>query len=138
MKNALEAWFFSKNGQRQYLATAGRGFSAEAGGCDRFEQGGKGSEDGKRRHGQGLQPDRAGQAAVPRSFIMTTTLIAHKRLDKIDTKVETLERDVTSLKTETKIQFKEIFVRIKRIEALLIGSAGAIISMLTAILIKMS
>jgi hypothetical protein len=45
---------------------------------------------------------------------------------------------VTSLKTETKIQFKEIFVRIKRIEALLIGSAGAIISMLTAILIKMS
>jgi len=69
---------------------------------------------------------------------MTTTLIAHKRLDKIDTKVETLERDVTSLKTETKIQFKEIFVRIKRIEALLIGSAGAIISMLAAILIKMS
>ena len=69
---------------------------------------------------------------------MTTTLIAHKRLDKIDTKVETLERDVTSLKTETKIQFKEIFVRIKRIEALLIGSAGAIISMLTAILIKLA
>ena len=69
---------------------------------------------------------------------MTTTLIAHKRLDKIDTKIEALDRDVTSLKTETKIQFKEIFVRIKRIEALLIGSAGAIISMLTAILIKMS
>jgi hypothetical protein len=69
---------------------------------------------------------------------MTTTLIAHKRLDKIDTKIESLDRDVTSLKTETKIQFKEIFVRIKRIEALLIGSAGAIISMLTAILIKMS
>jgi flavorubredoxin len=65
-------------------------------------------------------------------------LIAHKRLDKIDTKIESLDRDVTSLKTETKIQFKEIFVRIKRIEALLIGSAGAIISMLTAILIKMS
>ena len=69
---------------------------------------------------------------------MTTTLIAHKRLDKIDTKIESLDRDVTSLKTETKIQFKEIFIRIKRIEALLIGSAGAIISMLTAILIKMS
>ena len=69
---------------------------------------------------------------------MTTTLIAHKRLDKIDTKIESLDRDVTSLKTETKIQFKEIFVRIKRIEALLIGSAGAIISMLTAILIKLA
>jgi hypothetical protein len=138
MKNALEAWFFSKNRQFEHLAAAGGRVSAEAGGCDRFEQGGKGSEDGKRRHGQGLQPDRAGQAAVPRSFIMTTTLIAHKRLDKLEPKVEALELDVASLKIETKIQFKEIFVRIKRIEALLIGSAGAIISMLTAILIKMS
>jgi hypothetical protein len=63
---------------------------------------------------------------------MTTTLIAHKRLDKLEPKIEQLELDVNSLKTETRIQFKEIFVRIKRIEALLI------ISMLTAILIKMS
>jgi hypothetical protein len=69
---------------------------------------------------------------------MTTALIAHKRLDKLEPKIEQIDKDVASLKTETKIQFKEIFVRIKRIEALLIGSAGAIISMLTAILIKMS
>ena len=69
---------------------------------------------------------------------MTTTLIAHKRLYKLEPKIEQLELDVNSLNTETRIQFKEIFVRIKRIEALLIGSAGAIISMLTAILIKMS
>jgi hypothetical protein len=69
---------------------------------------------------------------------MTTTLIAHKRLDKLEPKIEQIDKDVASLKTETRIQFKEIFVRIKRIEALLIGSAGAIISMLTAILIKMS
>ena len=69
---------------------------------------------------------------------MTTVASAHKRLDKLEPKIEQLELDVNSLKTETKIQFKEIFIRIKRIEALLIGSAGAIISMLTAILIKMS
>ena len=69
---------------------------------------------------------------------MTTALIAHKRLDKLEPKIEQIDKDVASLKTETKIQFKEIFVRIKRIEALLIGSAGAIISMLTTILIKMS
>ena len=69
---------------------------------------------------------------------MTTALIAHKRLDKLEPKVEQIDKDVASLKTEVKIQFKEIFVRIKRIEALLIGSAGAIISMLTAILIKVS
>jgi hypothetical protein len=54
---------------------------------------------------------------------MTTTLIAHKRLDKLEPKIEQIDKDVASLKTETKIQFKEIFVRIKRIEALLIGSA---------------
>jgi hypothetical protein len=69
---------------------------------------------------------------------MTTTLIAHKRLDKLEPKIEQIDKDVASLKTETKIQFKEIFVRIKRIEALLIGSAGAIISMLVAILLKLA
>ncbi len=69
---------------------------------------------------------------------MTTLANAHKRLDKIEPKVEQIDKDVASLKTEVKIQFKEIFVRIKRIEALLIGSAGAIISMLTAILIKLA
>ena len=69
---------------------------------------------------------------------MTTTALAHKRLDKLEPKVEQIDKEVASLKTEVKIQFKEIFVRIKRIEALLIGSAGAIISMLTAILIKLA
>ena len=67
-----------------------------------------------------------------------TAASAHQRLDRLEPKIEQIDRDVTSLKTETKIQFKEIFVRIKRIEALLIGSAGAIISMLTAILIKLA
>jgi hypothetical protein len=69
---------------------------------------------------------------------MNTLVAAHQRLDKLDPKVEQIDRDVASLKTEVKIQFKEIFVRVKRIEALLIGTAGAIISMLTAILIKLA
>jgi hypothetical protein len=69
---------------------------------------------------------------------MTTALIAHKRLDKLEPKIEQMDRDIASLKTEVKIQLKEIFVRIKRIEALLIGSAGAIISMLVAILLKLA
>lgn len=67
-----------------------------------------------------------------------TTADAHNRLDKLEPKIDQIDRDVASLKTETKIQFKEIFVRIKRIEALLIGSAGAIISMLVAILLKLA
>ena len=69
---------------------------------------------------------------------VSTATAAHQRLDKLEPKIEQIDRDVTALKTETKIQFKEIFVRIKRIEALLIGSAGAIISMLTAILLKLA
>ena len=69
---------------------------------------------------------------------MTTVASAHKRLDKLGPKVEQIDKDVASLKTEVRIQFKEIFVRVKRIEALLIGTAGAIISMLAAILIKLA
>jgi hypothetical protein len=41
------------------------------------------------------------------------------------------------LETEVHIQFKEVFTRIKRLEAILIGAAGTIIAMLVAILTKM-
>jgi hypothetical protein len=69
---------------------------------------------------------------------MNTVVSAHQRLDKLEPKIEQLDRDVASLKTEVKIQFKEVFTRVKRIEAILIASAGTIISMLGAILLKMS
>jgi len=69
---------------------------------------------------------------------MNTVASAHQRIDKLEPKVDQLDRDVASLKTEVKIQFKEVFNRVKRVEAILIGSAGAIISMLTAILIKLA
>lgn len=55
---------------------------------------------------------------------------AHERIDD-------LEKEVIEVKTEVKIQFKEVFTRIKRIESLLIGAAGTIIAMLVAVLIKM-
>jgi len=69
---------------------------------------------------------------------MNTVASAHQRIDKLEPKVDQLDRDVASLKTEVKIQFKEVFNRIKRVEALLIASAGAIISMLVAILMKVA
>lgn len=69
---------------------------------------------------------------------MTTVVSAHNRLDKLEPKIDQLEKDVASVKTEARIQFKEIFVRIKRIEAILIGTAGAIISMLAAILVQLT
>lgn len=59
-----------------------------------------------------------------------TVSSAHSRIDN-------LEKQVIEVKTEVKIQFKEVFTRIKRIESLLIGAAGTIIAMLVAVLMKM-
>jgi len=59
-----------------------------------------------------------------------TVASAHERIDG-------LEKEVVEIKTEVRIQFKEVFTRIKRIESLLIGAAGTIIAMLVAVLIKM-
>jgi len=48
-------------------------------------------------------------------------------------KIAELERRVTSLEVEVHVQFKEVFTRIKRIEAILIGTSGAIILLLLKI-----
>ena len=55
---------------------------------------------------------------------------AHKRIDQIEPRV-------TKLETMTHIQFKEVFARIKRLEAILIGAAGTMITMLVMILMRM-
>ena len=53
------------------------------------------------------------------------------------TRIDNLEKELIEVKTEVKIQFKEVFTRIKRIESLLIGAAGTLIAMLVAVLMKM-
>ncbi|MBQ58860.1 hypothetical protein CL642_07715 [bacterium] len=55
----------------------------------------------------------------------------------IDERVSALERDVVALQTEVRIQFKEVFTRIKRLEGIMIGASAAIILMLMTVLIKM-
>ena len=52
-------------------------------------------------------------------------------------RVSALERDMIAVQTEVRIQFKEVFTRIKRLEAVLIGTSGATILMLLAILNRM-
>ncbi|MAO20361.1 MAG: hypothetical protein CMJ25_06365 [Phycisphaerae bacterium] len=59
-----------------------------------------------------------------------TVSSAHLRIDG-------LEKDVIALQTEVRIQCKEVFTRIKRIEAILLSASGATILMLIAILTKM-
>jgi hypothetical protein len=59
-----------------------------------------------------------------------TVASAHERIDNV-------EKDVVALSTQASIQFKEVFIRIKRLEAILIGAAGSIIALLVAVLMKM-
>ncbi len=55
----------------------------------------------------------------------------------MEERVSALERDVVALQTEVRIQFKEVFTRIKRLEGIMIGASAAIILMLMTVLIKM-
>ncbi len=55
---------------------------------------------------------------------------AHERIDNV-------QKDVVALSTQASIQFKEVFIRIKRLEAILIGTAGFIIALLVTVLMKM-
>ncbi len=55
----------------------------------------------------------------------------------INDRVSALEKDVIALQSEVRIQFKEVFTRIKRLEAVLIATSGATIIMLITILSRM-
>ncbi len=59
-----------------------------------------------------------------------TVASAHYRIDG-------LEKEVVAIKTEVKIQLKELFIRVKRLENIFIAGCGAIVMLLISILVKM-
>ena len=59
-----------------------------------------------------------------------TVASAHTRIDGI-------EKEVVAIKTEVKIQFKDLFGRVKRVESIMLAAAGSIIGLLITILLKM-
>jgi tetrahydromethanopterin S-methyltransferase subunit G len=59
-----------------------------------------------------------------------TVASAHERIDG-------LEKEVIAIKTEVKIQFRDLFSRVKRMEGIMIGAAASIIGLLVAVLLKM-
>tara|TARA_R110002096_G_scaffold155016_2_gene319212 strand:- start:208 stop:402 length:195 start_codon:yes stop_codon:yes gene_type:complete len=59
-----------------------------------------------------------------------TVSSAHERIDG-------LEKEVIAMQTEMRIQFKDLYGRIKRMEAIMIGATGFIIALLFAVLMKM-
>ena len=59
-----------------------------------------------------------------------TVASAHERIDG-------LEKEVIAIQTEMKIQFKDLFSRVKRMESTMIAAAASIIGLLFTVLIKM-
>ena len=59
-----------------------------------------------------------------------TVASAHERIDE-------LQIQVAEIKTEVKIQFREVFARVKRLEAIMIGASASIISILVMVLTRM-
>ena len=59
-----------------------------------------------------------------------TVSSAHERIDG-------LEKEVIAIKTEVKIQFKDLFGRVKRMESIMIAATASIIGLLVAVLMKM-
>lgn len=52
-----------------------------------------------------------------------TVASAHERIDQI-------EKQIVAMKTEMDIQFKDLFNRVKRLEAIMIGSSATVILLL--------
>ena len=59
-----------------------------------------------------------------------TVSSAHERIDG-------LEKEVIAIKTEVRIQFKDLFGRVKRMETIMIAATASIIGLLVAVLMKM-
>lgn len=59
-----------------------------------------------------------------------TVASAHERIDG-------LEKEIVAIKTEVKIQFKDLFSRVKRMESIMLAAAGSIIGLLVTVLMKM-
>ena len=59
-----------------------------------------------------------------------TAASAHERIDN-------MEKQVIAIQTEMKIQFKDLFNRVKRMESIMLATTGSIIALLLAVLTKM-
>ena len=63
--------------------------------------------------------------------------MANRTLQSAHARIDNLEKEVVAIKTEVKIQFKDLFGRVKRLESILIAATGTILVMLLAVLSKM-
>ena len=61
-----------------------------------------------------------------------------RTVESAHTRIDALEKEIVAIKTEVRIQFKDLFGRVKRLETILIGATGTILVLLFSILAKMS
>ena len=52
-------------------------------------------------------------------------------------RIDDMQIQIAEIRTEVKIQFKEVFARVKRLEAIMIGASASIIAMLVMVLTRM-
>ena len=52
-------------------------------------------------------------------------------------RIDEMQIQVAEIRTEVKIQLKEVFARVKRLEAIMIGASASIIAMLVMVLTRM-
>tara|TARA_R110000787_G_C13251065_1_gene429427 strand:- start:509 stop:700 length:192 start_codon:yes stop_codon:yes gene_type:complete len=61
-----------------------------------------------------------------------------RNVDFAHTRIDALEKEIVAIKTEVRIQFKDLFSRVKRLETILIGASSTIILLLFSILTKIA
>jgi hypothetical protein len=60
-----------------------------------------------------------------------------RNVESAHTRIDALEKEIVAIKTEVRIQFKDLFGRVKRLETILIGATGTILVLLLTVLSKM-
>jgi hypothetical protein len=60
-----------------------------------------------------------------------------RTVESAHTRIDALEKEIVAIKTEVRIQFKDLFGRVRRLETILLAATGTIMVLLLTILSKM-
>jgi len=61
-----------------------------------------------------------------------------RNVETAHSRIDALEKEVIAIKTEVRIQFKDLFGRVKRLETILLTATGTIMVLLLTVLSKMN
>ena len=61
-----------------------------------------------------------------------------RTVENAHSRIDALEKEIIAIKTEVRIQFKDLFGRVKRLETILLTATGTIMVLLLTVLSKMS